>query len=153
MSFEGIIHAQRMHTGDFFGGSDSDHDAFDARVAAEVEETLERMDTSLADRNELQEAVERSDAADVQALAQDQEMEATEALLPPAFKKRRTKKGAAESGPAFNRHFHEWKEIADNLLTEDHRDELPNDAGILVRVQKIWHFVSNRTRGQMSWFA
>ena len=99
MSFEGIIHAQRMHTGDFFGGSDSDHDAFDARVAAEVEETLERMDTSLAGRNELQEAVERSDAADVQALAQDQEMEATEALLPPAFKKRRTKKGAAESGP------------------------------------------------------
>ena len=82
MSFEGIIHAQRMHTGDFFGGSDSDHDAFDARVAAEVEETLERMDTSLAGRNELQEAVERSDAADVQALAQDQEMEATEALQP-----------------------------------------------------------------------
>ena len=148
MSFEGIIHAQRMHTGDFFGGSDSDHDAFDARVAAEVEETLERMDTSLAGRNELQEAVERSDAADVQALAQDQEMEATEALLPPAFKKRRTKKGAAESGPAFNRHFHEWKEIADNLLTEDHRDELPNDAGILVRVQKIWHFVREQ---QDSW--
>ena len=148
MSFEGTIHAQRMHTGDFLGGNDSDHDAFDARVKAEVEETFERMDTSLVGRNELHEAVEQSDTADVQALSQDQEMEATEALLPPAFQKRRTKKGAAESGPAFDRHFHEWREIADNLLTEDHRDGLPNDAGIWVRVQKIWHFVREQ---QDSW--
>ncbi|CAE7241479.1 ODA2 [Symbiodinium sp. KB8] len=113
-----------------------------------VEETFERMDTSLVGRNELHEAVEQSDTADVQALSQDQEMEATEALLPPAFQKRRTKKGAAESGPAFDRHFHEWREIADNLLTEDHRDGLPNDAGIWVRVQKIWHFVREQ---QDSW--